>query len=138
MTIAFRIDPHGYLYGYIDDLPIDPAALIACINNYLRILPGEGPLSPGIQFSIKLHGELANSCRRKLLTHQLFGYLFHLAREDALQISLSQGQNKGLLTSLVPFQNRRVELAVTGLGNLQNQRAYTLSLIHISEPTRPY
>ena len=125
MTIALRIDPHGYLDGYVDDLSINPAALIAGIDNYVRILLGEGPLSPDIQFGIQLHGELANSGRRKLLAHQLLGNPLHLACGDPLQVGLCQSQNQGFLTALVPLQDRRIELAVTGLGNLQDQRPNT-------------
>ena len=125
MTIPLRIDPHGYLNSNVDDLAIDPAALVAGINNDIGILLGERSLSPGIQLSIQPPRKMADGVRRDLLAHQLLGNPLHLAGGDSLQVGLCQSQNKGLLAALISFQDRRIELAIPGLGNLQNQRAYT-------------
>ena len=80
MAMSLRIDPYCNLNSNVNDLMINPTALVTGINDNVgkRSLKGASP--PGIKLCIQVSRKAADRGVGKLLPHQCLGNLLHLPR----------------------------------------------------------
>jgi hypothetical protein len=123
-AITRRADPDSHQHALTDHLSAPPHLFVARVEDQVRIRFGERTHAPLGDLRIQCGGQRRYLALADLQPAQRLGNGAHLARRNALDIHLHQGQNKGFFAALVALEQLRLKLAIAVLGNHQLKLAH--------------